>query len=155
MPLHGSRLQLDGSRLLDPIGKKDLQNFMQRSFASILATEHVCGCENLGTYINNIETLTEMMQNLDNCFDDADDEALFEEYKASEHCTEHSSPEAQDALMERSRGSVFFFGEVYSSGPGHFGRTWAYKCEIEDELHMYQNRLDEYYHHIRSAQTAA
>ena len=154
MPRHGSRLQLDGSRLLDPIGKKALHNFMQRSFDSILATAHVRGCENLDTYIANIETLTEMMKNLGNCFDHPHDEAMFEEYKASRHCAEYSSPDAQDALMERSRGIVFFFGEVYSIGPGLFGRTWAYKCEIQEELHRYQHRLDEYYNHTKSLQTA-
>jgi len=69
-------------------------------------------------------------------------EDMFEDYKASEHCSTHSSPEAEDALMERSGGYVFFFGEVYSLGL--YGRRWAYKCELEDTLQRHEDRLRDY-----------
>jgi hypothetical protein len=67
---------------------------------------------------------------------------MFEYYKASKHCSTHSSPEAEDALMQRSGGYVFFFGEVYSLGL--YGRRWAYKCELEDTLQIHEDRLHDY-----------
>jgi len=78
---------------------------------------------------------------------------MFETYKADEHCSTHSSPEAQDALMERSGGYVFFFGKVYSLGWG--GRRWAYKCELEDTLQKYEDRLCEYRKYVDGLMTAA
>jgi len=78
---------------------------------------------------------------------------MFEDYKASEHCSAHSSPEAQDALMERSGGYVFFFGERYTVGCG--GRGWAYRCELEDTLQQYEDRLRDYRKYVQDLQTAA
>jgi len=80
-------------------------------------------------------------------------EDMFEDYKASEHCSTHSSPEAEDALMERSGGYVFFFGEVYSLGL--YGRRWAYKCELEDTLQRHEDRLRDYRKYVQDLQTAA
>jgi len=158
MPRHGSRLQLDGSTLLTPGAYNDLDHFLCHSFADLLKTEHAHDSQSyhtLGIYLEDMQLLRDMLNELSYYWDEDEDceeykgnEAwpedwdMFEEYKASEHCSTHSSPEAQDALMERSGGYVFFFGEVYSLG--WEGRRWAYRCELEDTLQQYEDRLCEY-----------
>jgi len=114
------------------------------------------GYHSLGDYLEDMQVLRDMLNELSYYWDEdedyPEDEFMFEEYKASVHCSTHSSPEAQDALMERSGGYVFFFGEVYSLGWGH--RRWAYKCELEDTLQMYEDRLCEYRKYVDGLPTA-
>ena len=81
-----------------------------------------------------------------------EDEDMFEYYKAGEHCSTHSSPEAEDALMERSNGYIFFFGGIYSLGWG--GRRWAYRCELEDTLQRYEDRMRDYRMYVDGLATA-
>jgi len=99
-----------------------------------------------------MEILKDMLKELWFCFDYKEDEDMFKHYKASKHCSTFSSPEAQDALMERSGGYVFFFGPVYSLG--WYRRRWAYKCELEDTLQMYEDRLCDYCKYVDGLTTA-
>jgi len=182
MPKHGTRLQLDGSRLLTPGKFNDLEHFLRMSFADLSESAHRSGHLTLGMYFEDMQILRDMLNELKYYFEgdwdypedgdyqedlqedlqedreyqedlqedlqeDGDyqedlQEDMFEDYKASEHCSTHSSPEAEDALMERSGGYVFFFGEVYSLGL--YGRRWAYKCELEDTLQRHEDRLRDY-----------
>ena len=160
MPRHGSRLQLDGSRLLTPGEYNRRDHFLRTSFADLLETEHLPASnsyQSLGIYLEDMQILRDMLKELWYYFeeveDSQEDEDMFEAYKADEHCSTHSSPEAQDALMERSGGYVFFFGKVYSLGWG--GRRWAYKCELEDTLQKYEDRLCEYRKYVDGLMTAA
>jgi len=155
MPRHGCRLQLDGSELLTPGEHNHLDHFLRTAFADLSETEHLPANNSrlsLGIYVEDIQILKDMLKDLCFCFDYKEDEDMFEEYKAGEHCSRHSSPEAQDALMERSGGHVFFFGPVYSLGV--HGRRWAYKCELEDMLQTYEDRLCAYRKYVDGLTTA-
>jgi len=174
MPKHGTCLQLEGSRLLTPGRSNNLEHYLRMSFADLLRTAHLWANGshlNLGMYLEDMQILRDMLQELEDYFDeDADRQVewdyqehgdehedlaydMFEYYKASEHCSTHSSPEAEDALMERSGGYVFFFGDVYTLG--HGGRRWAYKCELEDTLQRHEDRLREYRRYVQDLPTAA
>jgi len=163
MPKHGTSLQLEGSRLLTYDRSNSLEHYLRMSFADLLRTAHLRADEshlNLGMYLEDMKILRDMLKELEYYFDeDADRQVhgdyqegrdsqedleydMFEYYKASKHCSTHSSPEAEDALMARSGGDVFFFGEVYSLGL--YGRRWAYKCELEDTLQFHEDRLRDY-----------
>jgi len=104
MAKHGTRLQLHGSRLLTPAGpgkQTQLENFLRRTFESLLETAHhraFSESECLATYLYRMEILGDMLKELGFCFDCEADEKMFEDYKASEHCSTHSSPVTQDAL---------------------------------------------------------
>ena len=154
MPMHGSRLQLDGSRLLTPGEHNSLDEFLRTSFVDLMATAHEVNTSLpcIATYLDDIETLQGMLMELEYCFDYTEDEHMFEEYKSDTHCSIHSSPEAEDALMERSEGYVFFFGGRYSIGDG--GRSWAYKCELEDTLQKYEDRMRDYREYVEGLTTA-
>jgi len=168
MPKHGTRLQLDGSRLLTPGKFNDLEHLLRMSFADLSESADRSGHITLGMYFEDMQILRDMLNELKyyfegdwdypedgDCQEDLQEdpqedgdyqedlqEDMFEDYKASEHCSTHSSPEAEDARMERSGGYVFFFGEVYSLGL--YGRRWAYKCELEDTLQRHEDRLRDY-----------
>ena len=122
MPKHGTRLQLDGSRLLTPGKFNDLEHFLRMSFADLSESAHRSGHLTLGMYFEDMQILRDMLNELKYYFEgdwdyqedvdyqeDGDyqedlQEDMFEDYKASEHCSTHSSPEAEDALMQRSGG---------------------------------------------------
>jgi hypothetical protein len=160
MPKHGTSLQLEGSRLLTYDRSNNLAHYLRMSFADLLRTAHLRADDshlNLGMYLQDMKILRNMLEQLEYYFDedgvvgdyqegrDSQEDLeydMFEYYKASKHCATHSSPEAEDALMERSGGYVFFFGEVYSLGL--YGRRWAYKCELEDTLQLHEDRLRDY-----------
>ena len=168
MPKHGSSLQLDGSRLLTPGAHNDLDHFLCHSFADLLKTEHLQASNSyhsLGIYLEDMQLLRDMLNELSYYWDEDEDYEeyqgdedwpedwdMFEDYKASEHCSTHSSPEAQDELMERSEGLVFFFGERYTIGLN--GRGWAYRCELEDTLQQYEDRLRDYRKYVDALTTA-
>ena len=161
MPRHGSSLQLDGSRLLTPGEYNHLDHFLCHSFADLLKTEHLHdnkSYHSLSIYLEDKQLLRDMLNELSYYWDEdedyPEDENMFEDYKASEHCSTNSSPEAQDALMERSGGYAFFFGELYTLGLGWEDRRWAYKCELEDTLQMYEDRLCEYRKYVDGLTTA-
>jgi len=131
---------------MDATGQKDLHQFLSRSFPSIQATAHWPSHSDylsLADYKLMVKDLAEMLQNLTFCFEYCYHENMFNEYKASKHCLENSSPEDEDALMASSSGHVFWLGDVYSLGVS--GRRWAYKCELEDTLHAYHHKLKEHY----------
>jgi len=171
MPKHGTRLQLDGSRLLTPDRCNELEYWLRMSFADLSQSAHRPGYHSLEMYLENIQILRDMLKELEYYFDEDADRLvvgdcqagrdsqedleydMFEYYKASRHCSTHSSPEAEDALMERSGGYVFFFGEVYSLGL--YGRRWAYKCELQDTLQRHEDRLRDYRKYVQDLQTAA
>ena len=182
MPRHGSSLQLDGSRLLTPGGDDHLDHFLRTSFEDLFKTAHLPASysrPNLGMYLEDMQILRDMLKKLCCYFEEDEDyqeddyqedyqededceedeyifeyyEYMFENYKAGEHCSTHSSPEAEDALMQRSGGYVFFFGGIYSLGCG--GRRWAYRCELEDTLQQYEDRLRDYRRYVQDLQTAA
>ena len=166
MPKYGTSLQLDGSRLLTPGKNNNLEHLLDTSFADLLKTENLHGSNSygcLGMYLEDMQLLRDMLTELwyywdededwqedEDCQEDGD---MFEDYKASEHCSTHSSPEAQDELMERSEGLVFFFGERYTIGLN--GRGWAYRCELEDMLQTYEDRLCAYRKYVDGLTTAA
>jgi len=139
---------------MTPDEDNSLDRFLRTSFDDLLATAHKLNrsppC--LATYVDDIKTLKEMLKDVWSCFDYQEDADMFENYKASEHCSTHSSREEQDALMERSEGYVFFFGGVYCLGEG--GRDWAYKCELEDTLQIYEDRLRDYREYVEGLTTA-
>jgi len=156
MPWHGTRLQLDGSRLMDAAGQKDLHQFLSRSLASIQVTAHWparSGYLSLADYKLMVEDLAEMLETLTFCMDSSHHENMFREYKASKHCLENSSPQDEEILMAKSNWHVFLLGDVYSSGVS--GRRWVYQCELEDTMHAYQKKLKEYYKYSQDLATEA
>lgn len=170
MPKHGTCLQLEGSRLLTADRFNELEYWLRTSFADLSQNAHCRGLHSLQVYLTNMQMLRDMLEELEYYFEEDGDRQvcsdyqedrdnqehllydMFEYYKTSKHCSTHSSPEAEDALMERSGGYVFFFGEVYSLGL--YGRRWAYKCELEDTLQRHEDRLRDYREYVDGLTTA-
>ena len=141
MPLCGTRLQLDGSRALNEDGKKSLLNFLETRLCDFHNGSQL-KLKTLKPYVDTLATLKEMLTKVESYNKYQAVAQIFLDYKASNHCWLHSSPEIENKLMQRSCGLVFFFRECYSLG--FYGRRWAYKCEIQKAIHAYESKLAQY-----------
>jgi len=147
MLLCGTRLQLDGSRALDEDGKKNLLHFLETRLCSLHNGSHSM-LKTLKPHVDTLATLKEMLTKVEIYNKYQADAQTFLDYKASNHCWLHSSPDIENNLMKRSGGLVFFFGKCYSLGI--HGRRWAYKCEIQKAIHAYESKFAEYNMYVES-----